>query len=33
MRRAGYRPLLLGTVTWATVAVTGLAMQLLVGSW
>ena len=33
MRRAGFRPLLLGTVTWATVAVTGLAMQLLVGSW
>ena len=33
MRRAGYRPLLLGTVTWVTVAVTGLAMQLLVGSW
>ena len=33
MRRAGYRPLLLGTVTWLTVAVTSLGLQLLVGSW
>lgn len=33
MRRAGFRPLLLGTATWVTVAVTGLALQLLVGSW
>lgn len=33
MRRAGYRPLLLGTLTWATVAVTGLLLQFAVGSW
>lgn len=33
MRRAGYRPLLLGTVTWATVAVTSLGLQLLIGTW
>jgi len=33
MGRAGYRPLLLGTLTWITVAITSLGLQLLVGSW
>jgi len=33
MRRAGYRPLVLGTLTWATVACTGLLLQFAVGSW
>lgn len=32
MRRVGYRPLLLGTTTWAAVAVTGLVLQSLFGS-
>jgi len=33
MRRAGYRPLMLGTLTWMTVAITGLVLQFAVGSW
>ncbi len=33
MRRAGYRPLALGTLTWATVACTGLLLQFAVGTW
>jgi len=33
MRRAGSRPLLLGTITWMTVALTGLLLQFAVGSW
>lgn len=33
LRRAGYRPLMLGTVTWMTVAITGLLLQFAVGSW
>ncbi len=33
MRRAGYRPLVLSTVTWMTVALTELVLQVAVGSW
>jgi uncharacterized integral membrane protein (TIGR00698 family) len=33
MRRAGYRPLLLGTLTWLTVALTSLGLQWLMGGW
>jgi len=33
LRRAGHRPLLLGTLVWASVAVTSLALQHLTGSW
>ena len=33
MRRAGYRPRLLRTLTWLTVAVTSLGLQLSAGSW
>jgi uncharacterized membrane protein YadS len=33
MRRAGYRPLMLGTLTWITVAITGLVLQFALGSW
>jgi uncharacterized integral membrane protein (TIGR00698 family) len=33
LRRAGHRPLLLGTLVWAAVALTSLALQRLTGSW
>ena len=33
VRRAGYRPLVLGTLTWMTAAITGLVLQFVVGSW
>ncbi len=33
MRRAGYGPLMLGTLTWMTVAITGLVLQFAGGSW